>query len=239
MRDRFLACLAAVVLAGPAAAQVNCTEGLPPVERDAESRMTASDFAHEVSAREVAMAKALANFGYTIEATVQTLQGDAVDGQYRLVASVGFDANGPRRTVTESSNTLQRIKFADRDLDTLRDAFTLTPERIAAGDIVYSGRQRVGGHNAALFDVLPRDSAADVRGFQGRTWVRQRQDAVMRLCGRSSSAPIAPMRTEVVREEIADQYWFPVLIRADEDAVIARQTVRVRLTVKYADYKAR
>jgi hypothetical protein len=36
----------------------------------------------------------------------------------------------------------------------------------------------------------------------------------MRLCGRSSDAPIAPMRTAVVREPVAEQYWFPVLIRA-------------------------
>jgi hypothetical protein len=86
---------------------------------------------------------------------------------------------------------------------------------------------------------MPRNATADVRGFEGRAWVRTRDDAVMRLCGRSSSAPIAPMRYQVVRALVDDQYWFPVSIRADEDARIGKETVRVRVTVKYSNYKAR
>ena len=237
---RVLAILAvAVALAGPASAQVKCAEELPAVDSDAESRMSAQDFVRDVTAKEAAFAKALGSFGYTTEATVQTLTGDAVDGEFRQVSTLGFDANGPRREVTDSANTLQRIKFAERDLDQLRDAFTLTADRMATGDIVYSGRQRIGELNASLFDVLPRDAAAAVRGFQGRVWVRAREDAVMRLCGRSGNTPIAPMRFEVVRALVGEQYWFPVTIRADEDPRIGDQTVHVRVTVKYSNYKAR
>jgi len=178
--------------------------------------------------------------GFPTEATVQTLTGDAVDGEFRQVSTLGFDANGPRREVADGAvNTLKRIKFADRDLDALRDAFTLTADRMATGDIVYSGRQRIGELNASLFDVLPRDAAAAVRGFQGRVWVRAREDAVMRLCGRSGNTPIAPMRFEVVRALVDGQYWFPVLIRADEAAPIGDDKVHVRVTVKYSNYKAR
>jgi len=43
----------------------------------------------------------------------------------------------------------------------------------------------------------------------------------------------------VVREHVADQYWFPVLIQADEEARIGREAVHVRLTVKYSYFKAR
>ncbi|MCW5736865.1 MAG: hypothetical protein KIS73_22255 [Enhydrobacter sp.] len=202
--------------------------------------MSAPDFIHRVSAKEAAFARALAGFGYTVEATVQTLQGETVDGEFRHKSTLGFDSSGSRREVAEGSlNTLTRIKFADRDIDALRDAFVLTADRVSAGDIVYSGRQRVGEINASLFDVLPRDAAADVRGFVGRTWVRGREDAVMRLCGRSSSSPIAPMRFQVLRAHVAEQYWFPVSIRADEHARIGDETVHVRVTVKYSDYKAR
>jgi hypothetical protein len=61
----------------------------------------------------------------------------------------------------------------------------------------------------------------------------------MRSCGRSNYSPIGPMRVLMVRELIAEQYWFPVLIRADEDVVIGKETVRVRLTIKYSNYKPR
>jgi hypothetical protein len=236
----FAVTVAAVAFAWPAVAQVKCGDDLGEVDQDAESRMSAPDFIRRVSAREAAFARAFANFGYTIEATVQTLQGDTVDGEYRHVSTLSFDASGPRREVAEGAiNTLTRIKFADRDLEALRDAFTLIPERVSVGDIVYSGRQRIGEIRASLFDIVPRNPAADVRGFEGRAWVRARDDAAMRLCGRSSSAPIAPMRFQVVRALVAEQYWFPVSIRADEEAVIGKEKVHVRVTVKYSNYKAR
>ena len=152
-----------------------------------------------------------------------------------------FDANGPRREpILTTVNTLKRIKFADRDVEALRDAFTLTPDRVSTGDIVYSGRQKVGEVNAALFDVLPRNPTGEIRGFEGRAWVRTSADAVMRLCGRSNATPIAPMRFEVIRALVDDQYWFPVSIRADEEAQVGKdERVHVRVTVTYSNYKAR
>jgi hypothetical protein len=232
--------IAAIAVASPAVAQVKCGDDLGPVDEDAGSRMSAPDFIHRVSAKEAVFAHALANYGYKVEATIQTLQGDTVDGEYRHVSTLSFDASGPKREVAEGSiNTLTRIKFADRDIEALRDAYVLTADRVSAGDIAYSGRQRMGEINASLFDIMPRNATADVRGFEGRAWVRARDDGVMRLCGRSSSAPIAPMRYQVVRALVDDQYWFPVSIRADEDARIGKETVRVRVTVKYSNYKAR
>jgi len=236
----FAIAVAAVALAWPAVAQVKCGDDLGPVDEDAGSRMSAPDFIRRVSAKEAAYARALANFGYTVEATIQTLQGDTVDGEYRHTSTHSFDASGPKREIAEGSvNTLTRIKFADRDLEALRDAFVLTADRVSTADIAYSGRQRVGEINASLFDIMPRDATADVRGFEGRVWVRTREDGVMRLCGRSSSAPIAPMRYRVDRLLVDDQYWFPVSIRADEEARVGNEKVRLRVTVKYSNYKAR
>ncbi len=236
----FILAMAAIAMAWPAVAQVKCGDDLGPVDEDAESRMSAPDFIRRVSAKEAAFARALASFGYTVEATIETLQGDTVDGEYRHTSTLSFDASGPKREIAEGSvNTLTRIKFADRDIEALRDAYVLTADRVSAGDIAYSGRQRMGEINASLFDIMPRNATADVHGFEGRAWVRARDDAVMRLCGRSSSAPVAPMRYQVVRALVDDQYWFPVSIRADEDARIGKETVRVRVTVKYSNYKAR
>jgi len=236
----FTVAMTAVAMAWPAVAQVKCGDDLGPVDQTAESRMSAPDFIRRVSAKEAAFARALATFGYTVDATVQTLQGDTVDGEYRHTSTVSFDASGSRREIADGSvNTLTRIKFADRDIEALRDAFTLTADRVSGGDIAYSGRQRIGEINASLFDIMPRNATANVHGFEGRTWVRARDDAVMRLCGRSSTSPIAPMRFQVLRALVAEQYWFPVSIRADEDARIGKETVHVRVTVKYSDYKAR
>jgi hypothetical protein len=230
-----------LALASPVRAQVKCGDDLPPIDRDAQTRMTAQDFIRALSVKEGAFAKALGNYAYTTDATVETLTGDTVDGEYHQVSMLSFDANGPRREpILTTVNTLKRIRFTDRDVEALRDAFTLTPDRVSTGDIVYSGRQKVGEINAALFDVLPRNPTAEIRGFEGRAWVRAREDAVMRLCGRSNATPIAPMRFQVIRALVDDQYWFPTSIRADEEAQVGKdEKVHVRVTVTYSGYKSR
>jgi hypothetical protein len=239
--SRLAVFLVALLPALPAAAQINCVESMDQIQREAESRMSAQDFIKQVANNEVVFSKAIASYGYKLEVSVQTLDGGAVDGEYRQSSTVAFDANGQRsETVTEGPvNTLTRVKFADRDVEALREAFTLTPAKVSDNDIVYSGRQQIGGINAAVFDILPRNQSADIRGFEGRTWVRARDSAIMHLCGRSRSSPIAPMRFDVERAAVDDKYWFPVQIRADEDAHIGRDTVHVRLSVKFSDYKAR
>jgi hypothetical protein len=236
-----LAGLVTPAWATPASAQVKCADDLAAPDNAAESRMSAREFVQRVTARETTIARALGNFDYTVDATVQTLTGDTVDGEFHQVATVTLGANGPQRKVADGAvNTLTRIKFAERDIDSLRDALILTPDRMAMGDIALSGRQRMGDFNASLFDIMPRDPAADPHGFQGRVWVRAREDAVMRLCGRSGFTPIAPMRFQVIRVLVDEQYWFPVSIRADEEARVDGKPVRVRVNVVYADYyKAR
>ena len=238
---RFVILLLALLLAWPAAAQIKCSDGMGALERDAESRMSARDFIKEVATNETVFSKAFASYCYKLEVSVQTLTGDAVDGEYRQASTVDFGANGERReTVTEGPvNTLKRLKLRDRDFETLREAFSLTATKVSDNDIVYAGRQTIGDINAAVFDILPRNQAADIRGFEGRVWVRARDNAIIHICGRTSASPIAPMRFDVVRAPVDEKYWFPVLIRADEDARISGDTVHVRLTVKYSDYKAR
>lgn len=239
--SRLVILLLAVLLSSPAVAQIRCTAGMDAIDRDAESRLSAEDFIKDVAANELAFSKAFATYGYKREVSLQTLTGDTVDGEYRLTSTVDFDANGQRReTVTDGPvNTLTRLRLGERDFDTLREAFALTAPKVAENDIIYTGRQKIGDINAAVFDLVPRNQPADFRGFEGRVWVRVRENAIMHICGRSSSTPIAPMRFDVTRAPVADKYWFPVQIRADEDVRVSGDTVHVRLTVKYSDYKAR
>ena len=238
---RFVLFLLVVLPAFPAVAQIKCTEGMATIEREAESRMSAQDFVKEVATNEAVFAKAFANYGYKFEISIQTLIGDTVDGEYRRSSIVDFDDKGQRReTVTDGPvNTLTRLRVADRELDQLREAFTLTATKVSDNDIVYSGRQRIGELNTAVFDIMPRNQSADIRAFEGRVWVRVRDNAIMHICGRTSASPIAPMRFHVARVAVDEKYWFPELIRADEDARISGDTIHVRLTAKYSDYKAR
>ena len=238
---RLVIFLLSLLLALPAAAQVKCSDSMEPIQRDAETRLSTRDFIKDVLTNEEVFSKAYANYGYKLEVSIQTLSGDTVDGEYRRASTIDFDANGQRReTVTDGPvNTLTRIRITDREINSIPVAFTLTAAKVRDNDIVYSGRQRIGDVDAAVFDIMPRNQSADVQGFEGRAWVRVRDNAVVHLCGRTRASPISPMRYDVERTLIDGKYWFPMQIRADEDALVSGDTIHVRLTVKYSDYKAR
>jgi hypothetical protein len=235
------AALAALLLAGTAAAQVNCNEGLDPLDTSAGSRMGAMDFIRSVAANEVAYSKAFLNYTYTLEVSVQTLQGDTVDGEFHQVSTIDYDTAGNRReTVTGGpTNTMTRAQLGDRDVEALRESFTLTPALLAERDIVYAGRQQIGNINAAAFDILPRDGKATPSRFAGRVWVRVNENAIIRVCGRVGGGPFGALRYRVTRTQLGEQHWFPATIAADEDAATAAGKVHVRVSVKYTDYKLR
>src|SRR3569833_3246417 len=100
-----------LALAAPAWGQVKCADDLPPIDRDAETRMTAQDFVRALSVKEAAFSKALGNYGYTVDATVETLDGDTVDGEYHQNTKKSNDANSPQHEpILTTVNTLKRIK---------------------------------------------------------------------------------------------------------------------------------
>jgi hypothetical protein len=238
-----LVLLTAVMFAGsPAFARIDCNEGLQPLDSTAESRLTAQDFISEVAAKEKTLPKVLASYGFRLEVLIQTLKDGQVDGEFRQVSLSTVDEKDGRRDTVEgtTTNTLTRVKFAEKDVGAFRDAlpFMLTPDKLADRDIVYAGRQGIGDFRAHVFDVLPRDGQDRERAFVGRTWVRGRALAIVRTCGRSPGFPIARMRFEGIRSQVAgsDDY-LPTSIRADEEITIDSDKVHVRLSVKYSDYK--
>jgi hypothetical protein len=240
---KLLSFLAAWLLAVPALAQVDCNAGMEPIDTAADFPLSARDYIKVIVANEQKFVKALGSYGYSLDLKVETLQGEKVDGEFHRASVVDFDASGARReTIAENAkNTLSRFKLSDRDISVLGDpmSFALTPESFADRDVVYSGRQKLGEYNLALFDILPRSDKNSGKAFSGRTWVRGRNAAIVKTCGRSADYPVGDMRFEVSRAQVVGEEYFPVLTRADENALVDGQPVRIRVTVKYTNYKAK
>jgi hypothetical protein len=229
------------LLAVPAFAQVDCNAGMEPIDASADFPLSAREFIRVVVANERDFVKSLGRHGYAVDIKVETLMGDAVDGMFHRAAVVDFDAAGARRETVAAgaTNTLSRLKLSDRDIGLLGDpmSFALTSDSFADRDIVYSGRQKYGEHNLALFDALPRSDKSTDHAFAGRTWVRGAKSFIVRTCGRDVDYPIANMRYEVLRAQSVDENYYPVTVRTDEEIPIDGVPVHIRLTVKYSDYK--
>ena len=240
---KFLSFIAAWLLAVPALAQVDCNAGMEPIDTAADFTLSARDYIKTIVANEHKFIKALGSYGYSVDIKVETLQGETVDGEFHRQSVVSFDASGARReTVADgATNTLSSFKLSDRDISVLGDpmSFALTPDSFADRDVVYSGRQRLKGNNLAIFDILPRSDKDFGKAFGGRTWVRGRDAASGRTCGRGADDPVSGMRVAVSRAQAAGEEYFPVLARGDENAPGDGQPVRVRVTVKYFDYTAK
>ncbi len=238
---KFASFLAAWLLAVPAFAQVDCNAGMEPIDAAADFALSAREFIRVIVANERDFVKALGSHGYSVDIKVETLKGDVVDGEFHRAAVVDFDAGGARRETVAAgaTNTLSRLRLSDKDIGLLGDpmSFALTSDSFADRDIVYSGRQKYDGHNLALFDVLLRSDKSADRAFAGRTWVRGVKGAIVKTCGRDIDYPIADMRYEVLRAQVVDENYYPIIVRADEEILIDGIPVHIRLTVKYSDYK--
>ncbi len=160
--------------------------------------------------------------------------------RFRQLATVSFDPAGARKVTRAPSeiDTLKRLVLTSRDIDPagLRAVrLDLGPPSPTATP-VYSGRQQIDDHNAAVFDLLPRMSKRRSAASLDGPWVWIGQNAVLRTCGRYASLPIGPLRWQVQRVAVGEN-WFPSLIRADENLRVGDKDVHIRVSVQYAGYK--
>jgi outer membrane lipoprotein-sorting protein len=200
------------------------------------------------AAKEKEFKEARAQYTYRQDARVQTLEGGSVDGEYRMVVDITFNEQGKRveNVVLAPQNTLRRIGMTREDQDDIERLmpFVLTTDEIADYQIDYAGQQRVDELDTYVFEVRPRTIAKGRRYFEGRIWVDDRDFQIVKTYGKSvpdirkgrGNENLFP-RFTTWREQIDGKYWFPTYTRADDTLRFSDNDVRIRMIVKYSDYK--
>ena len=199
------------------------------------------------AAKEAEFSKAREN--YTYRQTVRVLEVDDdgnTRGRHEMVSDIIFTLEGKRieRVVHAPVPTLKRILLTPEDEQDLRNVqpFVLTTRDIPKYNVTYLGPQRVDELDTYVFAVKPKTMESGLRYFEGQIWVDQRDLQIVKTDGRGVGVRKKNQdnqfpRFETYRDQIDGKYWFPVYTRADD--VLHFQTVdqRVRMTVKYEDYK--
>jgi len=238
--------LTAFVLLGalPAAAQEGELDPSQP------TGITTDQIIQKFAAKEKEFAQARDNYTFRQYVTVQTLDGDTVDGEYQQVTDVTFDDQGRRRenVVFAPQSTLERVQMTEQDFDDIqhRYPFVLTTDEIGDYQILYVGKQKEDELHTYVFDVAPRKIEKNRRYFQGRIWVDDQDLQIVKTQGRPAfirtDAQEFPSFT-TYREQIDGKYWFPTYTIADEvlhfrgDRNNMGSDVHIRIKVKYTDYK--
>lgn len=244
---RFVAAFSSVILCVVALAAVSLAqEG--PLDTSQPKGITPDEIIQRFAAKEKQFKEARDNYAYRQDVTVQTLDGDTIDGEYRQVFDVSFDDQGHKaiNVVFAPQSTLSRISMSEEDLDDIENRlpFVLTSDEIPEYSILYVGQQQEDELHCYVFDIAPKQIVGKKRYFQGRIWVDDHDFQIVKTYGKTvpdvrkkkESENLFPKFT-TWRQLIDGKYWFPTYTRADDVLHFSTQDVHIREIVKYTDYR--
>lgn len=228
-------------------AQTNCEEGDGPLNPKQPEGTAPQDIIQKFAAKEAVFKQARDNYTYTQEVTVQTLDGNTVDGEFKQVTDITYDDKGNRlENVTFAPQpTLTRVSMSKEDFEDIRNKmpFVMTTQDLPQYDILYLGSQHADEINTYVFDIAPKHIEKDKRYFQGKIWVDDHDLQIVKTCGKSvpdirkkGNENLMP-RFVTYREQVDGQYWFPTYTRADDDLHFSTGDVHIREIIKYTNYK--
>ena len=244
------------VFSAPLFAQYVCEFGNGPLDSAQPSGITTNEIIERFATKESTFKAARQHYAYTVDVTVQTMNGNAVDGTFHQESEVSVNDRGEplERTTFAPQNTLRGLSLSKEDLDDIRERlpFVLTADRLSQFSITYAGHQHVDELGAYVFDISPKNEKKQPGpppGFKGRVWVDDHDFVVVKTCGkarpdenagsRNRNAPANLTPTFVTyREQVDGKYWFTTYARADEFLHFPNGGVHIRELVKYSAYKA-
>jgi hypothetical protein len=119
--------------------------------------------------------------------------------------------------------------------------FVLTTNEIPDYDINYLGKEKVDEIGCYAFAVKPKKMIKGKRYFEGQIWVDDQDLQIVKTYGKGVGLVNKETnqfpKFETYREQIDKKYWFPTYTRADDTLHFKTMNQRIRMTVKYQDYK--
>lgn len=213
---------------------------------------TSQQIIEKFAAKEAVFKRARNNYTYTQDITVQTLDGNTVSGEYRLVQDIVFDDKGNRVEEVKFApqSTLRAVTMSASDFEDFRNmmAFILTTDDTPKYNLLYVGQQRVDEIDTYVFDIAPKTIEKGRRYFQGRLWIDNRDFQIVKSCGKTVPQVVATKKKKneqedlsptfvTYREQVDGEYWFPTYTRADDVLHFQVGDVHIREIVKYMNYK--
>jgi len=238
--------LLVVNLVSAAAAQ----RGESELDSSPPQGITEQEIIQKFAAKEKEFKIARENYAYRQSLTVQTLDGDTVNGEFKEVEDVLFDDKGNRieHVVFAPQSSLVGITMTKEDFDDIRRRmpFVLTSDEIPEYQILYVGKQRIDEIGTYVFDVAPKQIEKNKRYFQGRIWVDDTDFQIVKTYGknvpdlgvkkRGGQENLFPAFT-TWRDRVDGKYWFPVYTKVDDVLHFSNGDIHIKQVVKYTDYK--
>ena len=205
------------------------------------------DIIAKFAAKEAEFAVARGNYTYRQTARVMSLDADgSPTGKWEEVADIVFTPEGKRteKVIRAPMSTLTAFQLDPGDIQDLREVqpFVLTTNELPKYFIRYVGREQLDEIGTYVFAVKPKKLDKGQRYFEGQVWVDDRDLQIVKSYGRGvgyqkKSDDNQYPKFETYREQIDGKYWFPTYTIANDTLNFQSGPQRMRLTVKYEDYK--
>ena len=236
MRIRLLGILSAGLLVSGFAARADEAKEDPKPE----------EIIRKFAAKEAEFSKARERYTYRQTLKIQELSPSGqVQGQHEMVSDIIFSAEGKRtERVTRAPVSTLHLLLDPGDEQDLRNVqpFVLTTDELPKYEIRYLGKQKADEIPCYQFAVKPKKLEKGQRYFEGEIWVDDRDFQIVKTFGKGvgllkKSDDNQYPRFETYREQIDGKYWFPTYTRVDDVLHFKNMDQRLRMTVKYEDYK--
>ncbi|MBM3795425.1 MAG: outer membrane lipoprotein-sorting protein [Acidobacteria bacterium] len=238
MRATILFC--SLVLAGSVSAV--WANKVNPTEAEIE------DIIKRFAGKEAEFAKARERYTYRQTVSVREFDGSsgAAGGNFELLSDIVFTADGKRteRIVKAPVPTLKMVQLTPEDEQDLRSVqpFVLTSRDIDLYHVRYLGNETLDEIPCYAFAVKPKKMEPGKRYFQGIVWVDQDELQIVKSYGRGTGVRKKGFdqkfpKFETYREQIDGKFWFPTFTTANDTLHFEDSAVRLRMTVRYEEYK--
>lgn len=224
-----------------------CLAPLGQASKEAPTEAEISGIIEKFAAKEADFARAREAYTYRQSMKIQEIEPDGRPGGKReMVSDIIFSGEGKRteRVVRAPVDSLRNILITPEDEQDLRNVqpFVLTTKDINKYLVRYLGRQTLDEIPCYAFAVKPKSMVAGERYFEGIVWVDDRDLQIVKSYGRGigvlkKNSDNQFPKFETYREQIDGKYWFPTYTHADSLLQFQTGPQRIRLTVKYEDYK--
>ncbi len=198
------------------------------------------------AAKEAEFSRARGNYTYRQNARVMSLNQDgAITGKWEETSEIVFSQDGRRteRVSYAPMSTLEAFQLDPGDIQDLRDVqpFVLNTTELPKYYVRYLGREKLDEITTYAFAVKPKQMEAGQRYFEGEVWVDDKDLQIVKTYGRGEGRKQGEdhqyPKFETYREQIDGKYWFPTYTVANATLHFKDQDQRMRMTVKYEDYK--
>jgi hypothetical protein len=206
------------------------------------------DLAQRVALRETEDEKARGEYTYrqTVEVQEVDTRGGAV-GQYHEVRDIIFSPEKERteKEIGKPYSTLQRLILTPEDFRDIREIqpFLFTADQRPLYETRFRGDETMDGVECWVLQVKPRQILEGQRLFDGMLWVSKKDYATVRTEGQAVP-PIITSKSEnlfphftTIRKPIDGDHWFPVHTYADDLLPFRTGPQRIRLIMRYSNYR--